>query len=160
MSNDFERVLVRSFNDYFEKMSIRGISYRMKQHRFTAQFIDILVDSLNPDYYLGIECKSVSVEKGAKALYFTQHFTEDKNGVHQIDRTSDFLNSSGRRGFLAVELRYGSGNPKQAYAIPWKDVEKKFQNSELKFTLEEIQEYPEITRVKESYKVSPDVWIE
>lgn len=158
MNNDFERILVHSFNDYFEETAIRGISYRLKQHRFTVQFIDILVDSLDPDYYLGIECKSISVEKGAKALYFTQHFTEDKNGIHQIDRMQEFLNASGRRGFLAVELRFGSGIQKEAYAIPWADVMKKFKNDSLKFTTREIRKYPEISRIGEKYKVSPDVW--
>ena len=81
---EFERVLVQSFNEYFDETGIKGVAHRLKQHRFTPQFLDVLVDSLDPDYYMGIECKSISVDKGAKALYFTQHFTTDKNGSHQI----------------------------------------------------------------------------
>lgn len=150
-------MMVKSFNDYFTETGIRGISHRLKQHRFTPQFMDILVDSLDPDYYLGIECKSISVEKGAKALYFTQHFTEDKNGIHQIDRISSFLELSGRRGFLAVELRFGVGRDKKAYAIPWPDLLKNYETG-LKMTIEEIAAYPEITRTGGRYRVTPDIW--
>ena len=87
----------------------------------------MLVDSLDPDLYLGIECKSISVEKGASALYFTQHFTVDKKGIHQIDRISDYLNRSGRRGFLAVELRLGTGHDREAYMVPWEELEKSYR---------------------------------
>ncbi|MDV0447655.1 hypothetical protein MsAg5_15650 [Methanosarcinaceae archaeon Ag5] len=155
---EFERDLVHSFNEYFQEKNIRGISYRLKQHRFTSQFLDVLVDSLNPDYYLGIECKSISVEKGTKALYFTQHFTTDKKGVHQIERISDFLKCSGRRGYLAVELRYGAGRAREAYAIPWKDISERFNSESLKFTIEEIASYPSILRGKSDYHVEADVW--
>ncbi|MDR2944690.1 MAG: hypothetical protein LBU81_06405 [Methanosarcinales archaeon] len=156
---EFERGLVTSFNNYFKENNVRGISYRLKQHRFTSQFLDVLVDSLHPDYYMGIECKSISVEKGTKALYFTQHFTTDKKGVHQIERITDFLNHSGRCGFLAVELRCGVGHPREAYAIPWKDIWSRFNSDSLKFTIEEIREYPSIIRTGGGYRVDPNSWI-
>ena len=156
---EFERGLVTSFNSFFKEKNLRGISYRLKQHRFTSQFLDVLVDSLNPDYYLGIECKSISVEKGTKALYFTQHFTTDKKGVHQIERISDFLQHSGRCGFLAVELRYGAGHPREAYALPWKDISDRFSSDSLKFTIDEIRFYPSILRSGGGYRVEPEVWI-
>jgi hypothetical protein len=97
---EFERQLVKSFNTYFKGNGIKGIAFRLKQHRFTHQYLDVIVDSLHPDYYLGIECKSISTDKGAKALYFTQHFTTDKQGSHQVDRMSEYLRLSGRKGFL------------------------------------------------------------
>jgi len=156
---EFERGLVSSFNAYFKENNIKGISYRLKQHRFTPQFLDVLVDSLNPDYYLGIECKSISVEKGTKALYFTQHFTTDKKGVHQIERITDFLKSSGRCGFLAAELRFGVGHARQAYAIPWKDVADRFFSDALKMTIEEISAYPHLIRSGGGYRVEPEAWI-
>jgi hypothetical protein len=155
---EFERGLVTSFNNYFKENTVRGISYRLKQHRFTSQFLDVLVDSLNPDYYLGIECKSISVEKGTKALYFTQHFTTDKKGVHQIERISDFLSHSGRCGFLAVELRCGVGRPREAYAIPWNDVNARFQSESLKFTIDEIRTYSSLIRSGGGYRVEPEAW--
>ncbi len=156
---EFERVLVHSFNDYFEETGIRGISHRLKQHRFTPQFLDVLVDSLNPDYYLGIECKSISVDKGAKALYFTQHFTTDKNGSHQITRISDFLHRSGRTGFLAVELKMGVGRSREAYIIPWTELHERFNDeSTNKITIENIQEFPRIERNGSKYKIDPEKW--
>jgi len=62
-----------------------------------------------------IECKSISMDKGAGALYFSQHFTTDKQGIHQIERISEFLLKSGRRGYLAVKLRMGVGKSRQAF---------------------------------------------
>lgn len=155
---EFEHVLVNSFNLYIEENGIRAISYRLKQHRFTPQFLDVLVDSLNPDLYLGIECKSISVNKGANALYFSQHFTVDKNGIHQIERISDYLNKSGRRGFLAVELRMGPGHGREAYMIPWNDLEEKYLAQDLKLTLQEIRSFPEIKREGKDYRVDPREW--
>jgi hypothetical protein len=155
---EFEHMLVNSFNAYIEENGIRAISYRLKQHRFTPQFLDVLVDSLNPDLYLGIECKSISVDKGANALYFSQHFTVDKNGIHQIERISNYLNKSGRRGFLAVELRLGTGHGREAYMIPWNELKKKYFDKDLKLTLQEIRSFPEIKREGKDYKVDPMEW--
>ena len=155
---EFEHMLVNSFNAYIEENGIRAISYRLKQHRFTPQFLDVLVDSLNPDLYLGIECKSISVDKGANALYFSQHFTVDKNGIHQIERISDYLNKSGRRGFLAVELRLGPGHGREAYMIPWNELAKKYFDKDLKLTLQEIRNFPEIKRQGKDYRVDPTEW--
>ncbi|MGB9930039.1 MAG: hypothetical protein ACPK85_16860 [Methanosarcina sp.] len=155
---EFERLLVNSFNTYIQEKGIRAISYRLKQHRFTPQFLDVLVDSLNPDLYLGIECKSISVEKGANALYFTQHFTMDKKGVHQIERISNYLNKSGRRGFLAVELRLGAGCSREAYMIPWEELKEKYLSEDLKLTVKEIRTFPEIKRDGKDYKVDPEEW--
>jgi hypothetical protein len=156
---EFERVLVQSFNKYFEEQNIRGIAHRLKQHRFTPQFLDVLVDSLNPDYYLGIECKSISVDKGAKALYFTQHFTTDKNGAHQIDRISDFLRRSGRTGFLAIELKMGAGHSREAYIIPWNVLNDRFHQDDMtKFTIGEIQEFCRMERTGNKYVIDPQGW--
>ena len=156
--NEFERMLVNSFNTYIEENGIRAISYRLKQHRFTSQFLDVLVDSLNPDLYLGIECKSISVDKGANALYFTQHFTVDKKGIHQIERISDYLNKSGRKGFLAVELRLGTGHGREAYMVPWEALKKKYLSQDLKLTLEEIRSFSEIRRDGKDYIIDPREW--
>ena len=155
---EFERVLVHSFNTYFEKKGIRAISYRLKQHRFTSQFLDVLVDSLDPDLYIGIECKSISVDKGANALYFTQHFTVDSKGVHQIERISDYLEKSGRTGYLAVELRLGAGHEREAYIIPWKKLEEIYHAKNLKLTVEEIRNFPEIKRNGKGYDLEPEEW--
>lgn len=133
MMTEFEATLVRSYNSFFNEYDIKALAYRLKQSRFYTQFLDVIVDSSDPTFYLGIECKSISVEKGASGLYFSQHFTVDKKGVHQIDRISDFLEKTGRRGFLAVELRLGVGQTREAHLIPWATVQNKYRAQEKRF---------------------------
>ena len=54
-----------------------------------------------------------------KKLYFSQHFPSDRNKVHQVDAISDFLTTTGRIGYLAVEFRQGPGKAGEAFLIPW-----------------------------------------
>lgn len=117
MSNDFEREVVVSFNRYFTEHRMKGFAYRLKQAHFNTQYVDIIVDSLDPSCYLAIECKSL---KG-KRIFFSSNFHKDKDGVHQIDNISGFLKYTGRRGFLAVEFR-GVGPKNEAYLMPWERV--------------------------------------
>jgi hypothetical protein len=153
-----ERELVRSFNIFFEENKIKGIAYRIKQHKFSTQFLDVLVDSLDPDYYLGIECKSISIEKGAASLYFSQHFSRNKNGEHQIERISKFLEKSGRKGLLIAELREGSGKPRQAHAIKWRVIEQSFKENKLGLRIEEIKRFPKLLRIKGRYHIDKSLW--
>jgi hypothetical protein len=155
--NNFESTLVKSFNAFFEKNNIKGFAHRLKQSRFTGQLVDVLVDSLNPDYYLAVECKSIDASR-FNAIYFTQHFSVDRKGVHQILRITDFLQRSGRKGFLAVELRYGSGRAKKAYMIPWEHVVTRF-NEGVGFTVDEIRGFPWIARRAGLYEIDPASWL-
>lgn len=155
---NLERELVKSFNIFFEENKIKAIAYRVKQHKFSTQFLDILVDSLDPDYYLGIECKSISVEKGANSLYFSQHFSINKNGEHQIKRISKFLEKSGRKGLLIAELREGSGKPRQAYAIKWRVIEEIFKENKPGLKIEEIKQFPKVLRIKGRYCIDKSLW--
>jgi len=116
--SDFEREIVHCLNRFFKTNHIQGFAYRLKQHKFTSQYVDLLVDSLNPTYYLAIECKSIIDKK----LYFSQHFHSDKNNVHQVDAISDFLAKTGRIGYLAVEFRQGPGKASEAFLVPWARV--------------------------------------
>ncbi len=152
MSN-FERELVRSFNHSFRERHIDAIAYRMKQHRFSQQTLDILVDSQDRRYYLGIECKSISLSKGLSALYFSQHFTVDKKGEHQVAKMNSFIRQSGRRGFLAVELRMGSGKPKVAYFIPWPEVWERYSAGQPGFPVQELKLTNPVTRTDGRYAV-------
>lgn len=153
MNNDFERVLVNSYNQYFKTNNTKALAYRLKQSRFAPQPIDINVDSREPALYLGIECKSISTDKGASALYFSQHFTVDKRGKHQIERISDYLDKTGRKGYLAVELRNGIGKGREAYMIPFKMVTQRYHNHDTKLSLTEIRSYPALIRVSNAYNV-------
>jgi Holliday junction resolvase len=116
--SDFERDIVHCFNTFLGERTTRGFAYRLKQSKFNTQYVDVLVDSLDPRLYLAIECKSIR----GKKIYFSQHFHEDKNKVHQVDAISEFLEKTGRRGYLAVEFRAGPGKPKEAYLLPWAEV--------------------------------------
>jgi hypothetical protein len=151
--SEFERELVKSFNIFFSAHHINGIAYRIKQHRFSAQILDVLVDSLDPKYYLGIECKSISTDKGTSALYFTQHFSVDKSGAHQIVKIDEFLKKSGRRGYLAIELRKGSGRAKIAYLIEWNAVMKRYRSNQLGFGVSELDDFNSIRRTDGKYKL-------
>jgi Holliday junction resolvase len=152
---DFERALVNSFNEFFEQEDIQGIAHRKKQHRFSSQLCDVLVDSKHDTFYLAIENKSVKTSSTNK-LYFSQHFSESKNG-HQIERITDFLNRSGRRGYLAVEFKRGRGKARKAYMVPWEVLLDYYESDEAGMPLEEIQEYHEIFRDSESYDLTQNM---
>jgi Holliday junction resolvase len=152
MSN-FERELVKSFNEFFEKSDIDAIAYRMKQHRFSQQMLDVLVDSSDQQFYLGIECKSISPSKGATSLYFSQHFSVDKKGEHQVAKMNEFLRKSGRTGYVAVELKMGSGKSKAAYFIAWPEVWKRYSEGHSGFSIEEIRQSRQVSRNDGKYAV-------
>ena len=70
MNNSFEREMVQCMNRFFTENRKRGFAYRLKQSTFNTQYVDIIVDSKEPGYYLAIECKSL---KG-KRLSFSSNF--------------------------------------------------------------------------------------
>jgi len=144
--SDFEREIVHCLNRYFKTHHIQGFAYRLKQHKFTSQYVDVLVDSLNPSYYLSIECKSIMDKK----LYFSQHFHADKNNVHQVDTISDFLSKTGRTGYLAIEFRHGPGKANEAFLIPWATVTEHFRNNR-GITVEDAREGVVLGRNREGY---------
>lgn len=144
--SDFEREIVHCLNRFFLANHIQGFAYRLKQHKFTSQYVDVLVDSLNPTYYLSIECKSIIDKK----LYFSQHFHSDKKNVHQVDAISDFLAKTGRIGFLAVEFRQGPGKPSEAFLIPWAIVVAHFQENK-GITIEDARAGIALAKCKNGY---------
>jgi Holliday junction resolvase len=144
--SDFEREIVHCLNRFFKTNHIQGFAYRLKQHKFTNQFIDVLVDSLNPTYYLSIECKSIIDKK----LYFSQHFHSDKNKVHQVDAITDFLAKTGRRGFLAIEFRSGPGKASEAFLIPWAVVVNHFRENK-GISIDDARTCIALTKSKDGY---------
>ena len=144
--SDFEREIVHCLNRFFKTRHMQGFAYRLKQHKFTSQYVDVLVDSLNPSYYLSIECKSIIDKK----LYFSQHFHSDKKDVHQVDAISDFLAKTGRIGFLAIEFRQGPGKASEAFLIPWAKVVEHFRENR-GITVDDARECVALSRSKEGY---------
>lgn len=143
MNNSFEREVVICLNSYFTKNRKKGFAYRLKQATFNTQYVDIIVDSPDREFYLAVECKSL---KGTK-LYFTSNFHKDKDGVHQIDNISGFINYTGRRGFIAVEFR---GKKNEAYLMPWERVLELF-DTQASIPIEEFRKYIPLTRVQGGY---------
>lgn len=135
----FERELVNEINDLAEDSKVDFYAHRKKQHRFTSQECDVLVDSANNYYYLGIEAKTkkIDYEKANKdnnsvegKLYFSQHFSTNKDDVHQVESMQDFIEKSGRKGILAIAYRRGRGKSVLKYALPWAKVWEKFQDDD------------------------------
>jgi len=116
MKNSFERDMVQCMNRYFTENRKRGFAYRLKQSTYNTQYVDIIVDSRDPSYYLAVECKSLLGTR----LSFSSNFHKDKDGIHQIDNISGFIQYTGRTGYLAVEFRGGRKN--EAYMMPWNMV--------------------------------------
>lgn len=149
---DFERELVNAFNRFFDEEEIDGIAHRKKQHRFSSQLCDVLVDSPHDMFYMAIENKSVKTSSTNK-LYFSQHFSVSDGG-HQVKRISDFLDRSGRQGYLAVELKRGRGRPRKAYMVPWSFLRERYENDETGVHLDELEQFPEILRSSENYSIA------
>jgi Holliday junction resolvase len=144
--SDFEREIVHCMNRFFKTHHVQGFAYRLKQHKFTSQYVDVLVDSLNPTYYLSIECKSIIDKK----LYFSQHFHSDKKNVHQVDAISDFLAKTGRIGFLAVEFRQGPGKASEAFLIPWPRVVEHYKENK-GITIDDARQSVVLGKTKDGY---------
>jgi Holliday junction resolvase len=147
--SDFEREMVACLNRFFEAGKRQGFAYRLKQSKWSTQYVDVLVDSLDPRYYCAIECKSIR----GKKLYFSQHFHTDRNKVHQIDSIGGFLSRTGRRGYLAIEFRFGSGRTREAYLIPWESLAR-FYRTAPGIGIDEFRAFIALLRTPEGYLLS------
>ncbi|HQD25983.1 MULTISPECIES: Holliday junction resolvase [Methanoculleus] len=148
---NFELEVASCINRFFAQRKMQGFAYRLKQSKFNTQYVDVLVDSLDPRYYLAIECKSIS----GKKLYFSKHFHLDKNNVHQVDSITDFIRKTGRRGFLAVEFRFGAGIPKEAYLMPWEQVLERYRTAP-GISIEDFRLCCALTRSNGEYELGAD----
>lgn len=131
--SDQEHELVRAFEDYFLEKE-NGIAWRDTQHMGSDQKLDIFVDTPETRFTgLGIEHKAVKTSSTNK-LYFTQHFSEKEmeNGevVHQVETITEFLERSGRVGWLAIQVRRGRGNPTDTYMLTWEFVKKMYEDED------------------------------
>lgn len=150
----FERDIVNMFNNYFREEKYQGLAYRLKQHKFSSQILDVIVD--NP--FLGIECKSIK-SNSSKKLYFSQHFST-VDGVNQVERITEFLDKSDRKGFLAVELKRGTGKKRRAFLIDWRFVNQVFESEKSGISANELvsSEYTvEIKRESQEYVLNDEM---
>jgi hypothetical protein len=146
-----ERRIVQILNDYYTANEIDAFAHRLKQGRFAQQHIDILSLSTTPRYYLGIEAKSaLKIDINGRPftiLYYTRYFTTAKDGSSQVTRTDEYLNKCGLNGYLAFELRAGSGGKNHIWFVPFEDLVENFEAGESGMTLEQIQTYPDVIEV-------------
>lgn len=87
------------------------------------------------------------------AVYFSQHFSENQEG-HQVDRISDFIDRSGRQGYLAVELKRGRGYSREAYLVPWNVVREAYAEGETGLRLDAIRTHIEVPRDGGEYDIA------
>jgi len=126
---DFENQLAKAFNRYFRENNLTGYAYRRRQRKYKSQIVDVLVDSPDIGYH-AIECKSKKAEYG-KRLNFKSAFPSTDEG-HQIPRTTDFAEKTGRKPLLAVEYKHGRGKPRTAQIYEWQKVQELFHKKEAK----------------------------
>lgn len=130
---DQEHELVRALEDYLYETG-KGIAWRDTQHMGSDQKLDIFVDTPETRYTgLGIEHKAVKFDSTNK-LYFSQHFSskemEDGTEKHQVETISEFLERSGRVGWLAIQVRRGRGKPTDTYMLTWKFVKELYEDED------------------------------
>jgi len=102
--NVFESKVVKLINQISRKDNILIHCKRNVQNRFCTQYVDIILDCGSSNYYLAIECKRVRTN----IFYFSRYFHSK-----QIILISEYLENSGRAGFIALEFK------KNICLIPW-----------------------------------------
>lgn len=100
-----ENEIVNKLNRMFSKKSIHANAYRNPQCRRVTQNCDVNCDSLDEQWFLAIEVKSL--RKG-EYLNFLKYFTIDKHGEHQLDRLCEFARAGNRKAIIVLFVRNGS----------------------------------------------------
>lgn len=144
----FEPKIANQINDFFTATEQLGKAIRLRQAHFGEyQDVDILVLSSQSRYRMAIECKSV-LEPSSDKIYFSSHFTIDKQKEHQVSRITKFCVDSGLYGVLAVELRSGvSRRANEVHLIPWRIINKLFLDGEKGISYDIVREWPRFKRV-------------
>ena len=144
--SDFERDLINTLN---ENSDNRYKATRFKQHRFSSQLCDVIVLSDQPQYYKAIECKSLKADQdnlkdekkgSAGKLYFTQHFSTNDDGKHQLDRMKQFIDKSHMKGVIAVSIKRGPGKRRLYYALDFQEVYEKYKADQSGITFDYMKE--------------------
>jgi hypothetical protein len=80
----------------------------------------------------------------------------DKKGIHQIDRISDYLNRSGRRGFSGSGTRLGATWKGSVYGPLGRSGEELQFGKSQAHTSGEIRTFPEIRRDGKVLIIKPE----
>ena len=117
---------------YFDEENINA--YVRREFQNVPNFIgtDLTIDSVDPRFYLALECKS---RQRSSRYNLKDLFKED-----QFDRISTFLRKTGRRGFCVIEAH---GRPKNKYfIIKWDLLRRIVDRKQKSFTLYDPAELP------------------
>lgn len=114
-----------------QSKSFRRGSFQMNQE------LDIMVDSPDPDYYIGIEAKARNTES---RLGF--YFSSDLN-IDQIRDGMEYAEKSGRDYVVAVELRNYEGTDfeRSAWVVPPELFIHAYEKDATKVSWEQIDHY-------------------
>lgn len=130
--SSFESFIRTSLIDYCVEYRIPA--YVRREYQNIPNFIgcDITVDSPYPSWHIAIECKS---RVPAKRYNFAKMFPHN-----QFERINEYLQLSGRRGFLAIQVHKRPKN--KVYVIKWHDLDELYARGQPSFRMFDPSELP------------------
>lgn len=144
---DFEDELMDALEEWVGDEGfpmLRKQSWGMRRGDFQmSQECDILVDSANDDYYIGIEAKTRDFGKSKAGMYFSTAYEPD-----QFQKQIRYAEMSGRDVVVAIEARnHGECSDEFecekdcAFLVPLELFDVKYERGDKKVTWEEISRY-------------------
>jgi hypothetical protein len=154
---NFEYSIKKALEAYLNDFDIKG-HVRREFQRF-ASFLgtDITIDTLDGDLYIAVECKSIDLNKKSNknVRTFPALFHTRKDGRTQFDTITQYLEATGRSGYLCVELKRGEWCgmkfQTQAFFMPWCDVEAIIRSRAI--SINDVCNYPCLTYSHQKYTI-------
>lgn len=135
---DFEDGLCDALEDWVGNNGyvwLRRQTRQMRRGKFgMGQELDILLDSGNDEYYVGLEAKSRNTENGL-GLYFS------KLNPDQFIGQEEYREKSGRKVAVAVELRNCCEKGDCGFLLPLDLFLNKIRDDATKVSWDEVREY-------------------
>lgn len=114
---------------------LRRQTRQMRRGKFgMGQELDILVDSGDDEFYVGLEAKSRDCESSAAGLYFS------KLNPDQFLGQEEYREKSGRKVAVAVELRNCCEKGDCGFLLPLDLFLNKIENDATKISWDEVRE--------------------
>ena len=155
----FEYAIKRALEAHLLHYDIKGHVRREFQHFANFLGTDITVDTLDRNLYIAIECKSIDLNKPSNKNRhtFPALFHTRKDGRTQFDTITDYLEDTGRSGYLCVELKRGTWCgmqfQTQAFFMPWCDVEDIIRWVPRAISINDVCKYPALCYSHQKYTI-------
>ena len=131
----FEYYMTAFLNEYMDAYGYSGVAYMYPLSPTHTQKIDIIVDAMDGDLFLGVECKSLHEDAHPNGkISFNRLFNKNTRGISQVDRQHMFLKASGRYGIIAFEFR----DMGEVFLLPHRYLYDRLRNGKHNITIEEI----------------------